>query len=166
MFVSLAFSKQFNFRNLSLSHTPTQTHAYTHIQHTHTCMCIHTHGGCLICIHAWFHFDLMNFSWWIAFLAETGQLYGDVIWWTLCSPFDVPIFNILWVDLQRILLCTISHIWSVCLQMSGYNLQVWLDLFGSCLCMLKIYWILSTIGQLIVVWSKVYFLNCSPTGSH
>ena len=31
---------------------------------------------------------------------ETWKLYGDAIWWALCTPFDVAFFNLLWADLQ------------------------------------------------------------------
>lgn len=31
---------------------------------------------------------------------ETWKLYGDAIWWPLCTPFDVTFFNLLWADLQ------------------------------------------------------------------
>lgn len=31
---------------------------------------------------------------------ETWKLYGDAIWWALCTPFDVTFLNLLWADLQ------------------------------------------------------------------
>lgn len=57
---------------------------------------------------------------WYMLPAETWKLYGDAIWWALCTSFDVSIFNLLWVDIQWILLGSLSHIWWVCLQMPGY----------------------------------------------
>lgn len=34
------------------------------------------------------------------FLTETWELYGDAVWWSLCTSFDVAVFNLLWLDLQ------------------------------------------------------------------
>lgn len=31
---------------------------------------------------------------------ETWKLYGDAVWWTLCTPSDVAFLNLLWADLQ------------------------------------------------------------------
>jgi len=53
----------------------------------------------------------------IWFLPATWKLYGDAIWWALCATFDVTIFYLLWVNIQWILLCSLSHIWCLCLQM-------------------------------------------------
>ena len=67
----------------------------------------------------------------IWYLTETWKLYGDAIWGALYTPFNVTFFNLLWVDLQWVLLCSLSHIWWFCLQMSRCYLQVCITSFRS-----------------------------------
>lgn len=61
--------------------------------------------------------------------SETWQLHGDAIWRPLCAPLNVTILNLLWVDLQRVLLCSVSYIWTVCLQVPRYYMQVYFNFF-------------------------------------
>lgn len=60
---------------------------------------------------------------------ETWQLHGDAIWWPLCASLNVTVLNLLWVNLQRILFCSVSYIWTVCLPVPRCYMQVYLYLF-------------------------------------
>lgn len=65
---------------------------------------------------------ISNSSFW--FLPEAWKLHGDAIWRALCDSFDVTIFNLLRVNLQWVLFCSFSHIWSISVSMSWYFMQV------------------------------------------
>lgn len=101
---------------------------------------------------------LILLPFWYMLPAETWKLYGDAIWWALCTSFDVTIFNLLWVDLQWILLGSLSHIWWFCLQMPRYYVQVcFIYFFLKFLHKLKLMVLVANILVLQHILSKVYF---------